>query len=66
MQLNGHVFGRGLDDVATLAQRLLNQVLFLCQREQLPLPPEALLHLRQWLLGDLAGAPAAAAGTGVA
>ena len=32
MQLNGHVFGRGLDDVHTLAQRLTNQMLFLCQR----------------------------------
>ncbi len=55
MQLNGHVFGRGADDVPTLAQRLLNQVLFLCQREQLPLSVESLALLRQWIAGDLAG-----------
>ncbi|GCL61200.1 NYN domain-containing protein [Pseudaquabacterium pictum] len=52
MQLNGHVFGRGLDDVATLAQRLTNQMLFLCQREQLPLPPDGLALLRQWMAAD--------------
>lgn len=65
MQLNGHVFGRGLDDVATLTQRLFNQVQFLCQREQLPLPVDSLALLRQWLVGDL---PAARPppGTGVA
>jgi len=54
MQLNGHVFSRGMDDVHTLAQRLLNQVLFLCQREQLPLPPDSVALLRQWIAGDLA------------
>jgi hypothetical protein len=52
MQLNGHVFGRGADDVHTLAQRLLNQVLFLCQREQLPLPPDGLVLLRQWIAAE--------------
>ena len=52
MQLNGHVFGRGADDVHTLAQRLLNQVLFLCQREQLPLPPDGLALLRQWIAAE--------------
>jgi hypothetical protein len=52
MQLNGHVFGRGLDDVHTLAQRLTNQMLFLCQREQLPLPPDGLALLRQWMAAD--------------
>jgi hypothetical protein len=51
MQLNGHVFGRGVDDVPTLAQRLLNQVMFLCQREQLPLPAESVALLRQWIAG---------------
>ncbi len=55
MQLNGHVFGRGADDVHTLAQRLLNQVLFLCQREQLPLPPDGMALLRDWIAGDLVG-----------
>jgi hypothetical protein len=54
MQLNGHVFGRGADDVHTLAQRLLNQVLFLCQREQMPLPPDSLALLRRWIAADLA------------
>jgi|JI6StandDraft_1071083.scaffolds.fasta_scaffold67738_2 hypothetical protein len=52
MQLNGHVFGRGLDDVHTLAQRLTNQMLFLCQREQLPLPPDGLALLRQWMAAE--------------
>jgi hypothetical protein len=53
MQLNGHVFSRGIDDVQTLAQRLLNQVLFLCQREQLPLPADSVALVRQWIAGDL-------------
>ena len=53
MQLNGHVFGRGMDDVPTLARRLLDQVLFLCQREQLPLPPASLALLQRWIAGDL-------------
>ena len=52
MQLNGHVFGRGLDDVPTLSQRLLHQLLFLCQREQLPLPPDSVALLRQWMAAD--------------
>lgn len=59
MQLNGHVFGRGMDDVPTLSQRLLNQMLFLCQREQLPLGPDELQAMRQWLVG-------APPGTGIA
>ncbi len=54
MQLNGHVFSRGIDDVQTLAQRLLNQVLFLCQREQLPLPADSVALIRLWIAGDLA------------
>ena len=57
MQLNGHVFGRGMDDVVTLSQRLLNQMLFLCQREQLPLSTEDLQLMRQWWVGALAVAP---------
>ena len=51
MQLNGHVFGRGQDDVRTLAQRLFNQVLFLCEREQMPLSAEDLALIRQWIGG---------------
>ena len=55
MQLNGHVFGRGQDDEATLALRLVNQVLFLCEREQMVLGAAAVSHIRQWIAGDLAG-----------
>ena len=52
MQLNGHVFGRGQDDVRTLARRLVNQVLFLCEREQMVLgePAVAMIHL--WIAGE--------------
>jgi hypothetical protein len=53
MQLNGHVFGRGLDDAPTLAQRLFNQVLFLCQREQMVVDEASKLQIRQWIGGDL-------------
>jgi hypothetical protein len=53
MQLNGHVFGRGLDDAPTLAQRLFNQVLFLCQREQMVVDEAAKAQIRQWIAGDL-------------
>jgi len=53
MQLNGHVFGRGQDDARTLAQRLVNQVLFLCEREQMVLGDAAVAQVRQWIGGDL-------------
>ncbi len=52
MQLNGHVFGRGQDDVQTLAQRLVNQVLFLCEREQMLLGEPSVAMIRQWITGD--------------
>ena len=52
MQLNGHVFGRGQDDARTLAQRLVNQVLFLCEREQMVLGEDAVAQVRQWIGGD--------------
>jgi hypothetical protein len=55
MQLNGHVFGRGLDDARTLAQRLFNQVLFLCQREQMVIDEAAKAQIRQWIAGELIG-----------
>ena len=55
MQLNGHVFGRGQDDARTLAQRLCNQVLFLCQREQMLLDEPARAQIAQWIGGDLLG-----------
>ena len=51
MQLNGHHFGAGQDDVATLAQRLFNQVLFLCEREQMALDDAAVAHIRHWIGG---------------
>jgi hypothetical protein len=53
MQLNGHVFGRGVDDAPTLAQRLFNQVLFLCQREQMVVDEATKAQIRQWIAGDL-------------
>lgn len=53
MQLNGHVFGRGVDDAPTLAQRLFNQVLFLCQREQMVVAEATKAQIRQWIAGDL-------------
>ena len=53
MQLNGHVFGRGLDDAPTLAQRLFNQVMFLCQREQMVVDDRTKSQIRQWIGGDL-------------
>jgi hypothetical protein len=53
MQLNGHVFGRSQDDARTLAQRLVNQVLFLCEREQMVLGDAAVAQIRQWIGGDL-------------
>jgi len=52
MQLNGHVFGRGQDDVRTLAQRLVNQVLFLCEREQMVLSEQAVAMIRLWISGE--------------
>lgn len=55
MQFNGHVFGRGLDDAGTLAGRLCNQVLFLCQREGMPVDDDRRAQVRQWLGGDLLG-----------
>jgi hypothetical protein len=55
MQLNGHVFGRGQDDARTLAQRLFNQVLFLCQREQMVIDDAAKAQIRQWIAADLIG-----------
>lgn len=53
LQLNGHAFGRGMDDVRTLAERLCNQVLFLCQREEMVIDPERRARIRAWLGGDL-------------
>jgi uncharacterized LabA/DUF88 family protein len=49
MQLNGHVFGQGRDDARTLAERLLHQMLFLCEREQkLPTAADA-EQIRHWV-----------------
>lgn len=49
MQLNGHVFGQGHDDPRTLTERLLSQVLFLCEREQKPLSEDEVAQIRQWV-----------------
>jgi hypothetical protein len=49
MQMNGHVFGQGADDEATLAGRLFNQVLFLCEREQKVLSPIEAGYIGTWI-----------------
>lgn len=49
MQMNGHVFGQGADDETTLTNRLFNQILFLCEREQKVLDPTELGHIRTWI-----------------
>ena len=51
MQMNGHVFGQGADDVATLTIRLFNQILFLCEREQKVPNQTEVGHIRTWI-GD--------------
>jgi hypothetical protein len=49
MQMNGHVFGQGADDEATLTTRLFNQILFLCEREQKVPDQTEFGHLRRWI-----------------
>ena len=49
MQMNGHVFGQGFDDEATLTTRLFNQILFLCEREQKVPDQTEVGHLRAWI-----------------
>lgn len=49
MQMNGHVFGRGVDDVETLTTRLFNQVHFLCEREQKVPDQTEIGHIRTWI-----------------
>lgn len=51
MQLNGHVFGQGNDDEATLASRFVSQILFLCEREQRVLGPDEVEHIKAWVGG---------------
>lgn len=51
MQMNGHVFGQGLDDAMTLTTRLLNQILFLCEREQKVPDQTEVGHIRTWIGG---------------
>ncbi|HWS25164.1 MAG TPA: NYN domain-containing protein [Xanthomonadales bacterium] len=55
MQLNGHAFGRGQDDAPTLAKRLCNQLLFLCQREEMVIDDHMRAQIRLWIGGDLPG-----------
>ena len=52
MQLNGHVFGEGHDDVDTLTSRLVDQVLFLCAREQMVLEDASVAAIRRWITGE--------------
>lgn len=61
MQLNGHVFGQGQDDIVTLGSRLVDQVLFLCAREQLILDEAEVACVRLWVAGE--GAIAKAPGS---
>jgi NYN domain len=49
MQMNGHVFGQSLDDEATLSTRLFNQILFLCEREQMVPDRAEVGHIRTWI-----------------
>ncbi|MFG6413523.1 NYN domain-containing protein [Roseateles sp. DC23W] len=49
MQLNGHVFGQGRDDPRTLTERLLHQMLFLCEREQKVLTEAEADQIRRWV-----------------
>lgn len=51
MQLNGHVFGQGHDDFATLASRLVDRDL-LCEREQRVLDDTSVAFIRRWIGGD--------------
>jgi hypothetical protein len=60
LQLNGHLFGEGNDDVRTLGSRLVDQVLFLCAREQMVLDEAAVAAIRRWVVGDAAQIPVAA------
>jgi len=52
MRMNGHVFGHGQDDRHTLADRLVHQILFLCEREQLLPDAAATTHIRHWIAGE--------------
>ena len=52
MQMNGHIFGQGADDEATLTTRLFNQILFLCEREQKVLDQTELSPIRTWVGGS--------------
>jgi hypothetical protein len=49
MQMNGHVFGQGKDDLPTLASRLVRQVLFLCEREQKVLDQTEIRQIENWI-----------------
>lgn len=49
LQMTGHAFGVGRDDLETLKQQLTKQILFLCEREQLPLTDASVAFIRQWI-----------------
>jgi hypothetical protein len=55
MQMNGHVFGQGADDEVTLATRLFNQILFLCEREQRVLTQGEMSHISAWVKPEQIG-----------
>lgn len=49
MQMNGHVFGQGADDQATLIDRLFKQIMFLCEREQKVPDQKEINQIRVWI-----------------
>ena len=49
MQMNGHVFGQRADDETTLASRLFNQALFLCESEQKVPDQNEVGRIRTWI-----------------
>ncbi len=51
MQMNGHVYGQGRDDEPTLSSRLVDQILFLCEREQRVLDADEVGHIKNWIAG---------------
>ncbi len=60
MQLNGHLFGQGHDGIDTLRSRLVDQMLFLCAREQMIIDEAAVAAIRRWIVGVGATAEKAA------
>lgn len=54
MQMNGQRFGQDAADMSTLVERIRNQVLFLCEREQKVLSHAELDQMQHWISGGRA------------